>query len=434
MKRIPLILLMLAVLLLAALPAVGQEEGQEIGPDEVVSQILGVFRSLTTNPRDFEEEIKELVVVPEGLAGRPAMPYMSIFMFYLFFAGDTVEPAVVQEETATVTVRPEPIQLVLVQQEGRWKLDPEATYASLPESIHQTLEPLLARARGQALATASLSNLREIALAGMIFANDHDGRLPQADTWMDDLAPYVRSEQVFKSPLAPDLEWGYAMNEALAGMDVYDLYYPTQVVLFFESDLGTRNAAGGLEAVPDPPRNELGNAFAFADVRGIRSREIPNFAVEFGAREREKAQQNACLSNTKELALAALMFAADHDDKLPDADRWMDQILPYTGNEAIFKCPAAPDLEYGYAMNAALSGVGIGAITNRVELVLFFESNLGTRNAAGGPEAVCQPGRHMGANNYAFLDGHCKQHREIPNFTPEIGGERGAGGPPPPAD
>lgn len=283
MKRGSLILLTLAVMLLTTLPAVGQEEGQELGPDEVVSRILEVFRSLMTNPRDRQEEIKELVVTPEGPVGRPAMtPYMGIFMFYLLFAGDSAEPAVIQEETATVTIRPQPIQFVLTQQEGQWKLDLEATYASLPEAVRSTFEPMVARARGQAQAVSSLNNLRQIALAGLMYAADHEGRLPDADTWMDDLAPYVNNTEVYKSPLAPGLEYGYAMNEALSGKPLDVIGNLAETVLFFESNLGTRNAVGGPEAIADRAQRWTGIAFAFADGHVARSRETPSFTLQLG--------------------------------------------------------------------------------------------------------------------------------------------------------
>ncbi|HEY3398178.1 MAG TPA: H-X9-DG-CTERM domain-containing protein [Armatimonadota bacterium] len=146
--------------------------------------------------------------------------------------------------------------------------------------------------------------------------------------------------------------------------------------------------------------------------------------------EQAKAEQNDCMSNLKQIMLGALMYANDHGQRLPDAAKWMDELMPYVKNELIFKDPAAPELAYGYAMNVAFSGVKLDTLALPAETVIFFDSALGTRNAAGGAAAVAL--RHNGGANYAFADGHCKWDRaplvkDAPKPT-----EQGAGGPPPP--
>ena len=143
----------------------------------------------------------------------------------------------------------------------------------------------------------------------------------------------------------------------------------------------------------------------------------------------ERAGQTACLSNLKQLSLAAMMFAQDHDQTLPSADQWTDQLMPYLKNEAILKCPAAPELECAYALNAALAGKRLKDLPNPAEAILFFESNLGKRNATGTLEEVAVPGRHRGGNVYAFADGHIKWMGEPPGAAPPP--PPGAGGPPP---
>jgi len=150
-----------------------------------------------------------------------------------------------------------------------------------------------------------------------------------------------------------------------------------------------------------------------------RFRDFMDKIGQAAATQRPAARQSACLSNLKQLALGAMMWVDDHDGKLPDADKWVDELMPYIKNEAIFKCPSAPDLEYGYAMNAVLSGVNIKELQRPSEMVLFFDSHVGTRNATGGREAVCDPGRHEGGNCYAYADGHAKWLAEIPDLNPK---------------
>lgn len=148
---------------------------------------------------------------------------------------------------------------------------------------------------------------------------------------------------------------------------------------------------------------------------------------------REQARAEACFSNLKQLALAAIMFAVDHDNQLPSADKWTDELIPYLKNEAIPKCPAAPDLECAYALNRTVAGRPIAALTQPTEEILFFESNLGQRNATGTLKDLAEPPRHQGGNNYAFADGHCQWSREVPGSVPPPAGP-GAGGPAPAAE
>jgi len=69
------------------------------------------------------------------------------------------------------------------------------------------------------------------------------------------------------------------------------------------------------------------------------------------ARAREKARQTSCLSNVKQLDLAAMMYAQDYDELLPcdyyacnsstTHARLVGQILPYMKNQQILYCPSA---------------------------------------------------------------------------------------------
>lgn len=74
------------------------------------------------------------------------------------------------------------------------------------------------------------------------------------------------------------------------------------------------------------------------------------------AQAREKARQTACLSNMKQLGLAAVMYAQDYDEvnvpswwgrgpswsgfTWPGNQRWQDGLLPYVKNIDIYTCPS----------------------------------------------------------------------------------------------
>jgi len=67
------------------------------------------------------------------------------------------------------------------------------------------------------------------------------------------------------------------------------------------------------------------------------------------AQAREKARQTSCLSNEKQIGLAALQYAQDFDETMPQlyyfknspsTVHWMDLLYPYIKSEAIFTCPS----------------------------------------------------------------------------------------------
>jgi prepilin-type N-terminal cleavage/methylation domain-containing protein/prepilin-type processing-associated H-X9-DG protein len=65
------------------------------------------------------------------------------------------------------------------------------------------------------------------------------------------------------------------------------------------------------------------------------------------ARAREKARQTSCLSNVKEITLAALMYSQDYDETIAigweaggEQNYWYPRWYPYTKNVQIFNCPS----------------------------------------------------------------------------------------------
>jgi prepilin-type N-terminal cleavage/methylation domain-containing protein/prepilin-type processing-associated H-X9-DG protein len=67
------------------------------------------------------------------------------------------------------------------------------------------------------------------------------------------------------------------------------------------------------------------------------------------AQAREKARQTSCMSNTRQIGTALMMYAQDYDEVVvlnnnaPDKQLlvWLDLLLPYTKNTGIFVCPSA---------------------------------------------------------------------------------------------
>lgn len=117
-----------------------------------------------------------------------------------------------------------------------------------------------------------------------------------------------------------------------------------------------------------------------------------------------------CVSNLKQLALAARMYANDSGDKFPYATNWCDAIQKYSGSQKIFYCPANQQAQLcGYGYNAALSGLEEDKV--HPATVMLFEIPDGW-NVSGGPEEMIQRARHHTVINVAFADGSVRQMKQ----------------------
>ncbi len=126
------------------------------------------------------------------------------------------------------------------------------------------------------------------------------------------------------------------------------------------------------------------------------------------ARAKVKAQNIQCMNHVKQLALSGIMYANDHNDRLPDADRWCDLVQTYLGTTAtsVLLCPAGNQSDRcHYAFNAKLSSVELKNIGSPAQTVLFVEAG-GGWNVSGGPELLAKPSRHHGSRVVGFVDGH----------------------------
>ena len=172
------------------------------------------------------------------------------------------------------------------------------------------------------------------------------------------------------------------------------------------------------------------------------------------ARARENARKSNCLSNCKQLALAALAYAQDYDETLPKARNfatpsnyglWTSVIHPYVKNGNIFRCPSRttngytstvvnpvtgiPLQQTGYGWNIGTSdtsyhnGVGyydgddqpwvaLAQVPVPAETIMLGDISHYTDNhiylvyATGAVSYT--PNLHTDGGNYAFVDGHVK--------------------------
>ena len=169
------------------------------------------------------------------------------------------------------------------------------------------------------------------------------------------------------------------------------------------------------------------------------------------AKAREKARQSSCLSNTKQIVLAALQYSQDYDEKTPGHGCgwrdlslghaeicWAQKISPYCKNTQIFTCPSDSTRSaqppptgtarrdgngYGSSLQyvAPRVGTAIGTIVSPAETIWYADATTGYIRApsccgisTATPLCANAPGndniawRHNEGANFAFVDGHAK--------------------------
>ncbi len=137
---------------------------------------------------------------------------------------------------------------------------------------------------------------------------------------------------------------------------------------------------------------------------------------------RENARRTACLSNTKQLAIAAIQYEQDNDEKTPGGvninglgSGWAGQIYTYVKSTGVFKCPddstnlPGTVVSYGFNRNCAVYngsqnppppvGQSLAAFTSPAKSVLLFEVvNSGYYDVTIGDQLL--PGHQNGDDTY----------------------------------
>jgi prepilin-type N-terminal cleavage/methylation domain-containing protein/prepilin-type processing-associated H-X9-DG protein len=123
------------------------------------------------------------------------------------------------------------------------------------------------------------------------------------------------------------------------------------------------------------------------------------------AKAREKARQTTCLNNQRQIATAALLYAQDHDELLPDATAFWGEIGL---NKGVLVCPTAGSkVANGYVFNAWMGGTALGDIAIPDAQVLVADG-VATRSSAPNLAyyAADCTARHAGQTVTAYADGH----------------------------
>lgn len=164
-----------------------------------------------------------------------------------------------------------------------------------------------------------------------------------------------------------------------------------------------------------------------------------------------RAESASCISNLRNLGIAARLYADDYDDRLVPAMLtdgasirvcWDITIQAYVNNQGLFLCPSdeyprqlqgVRCLPRSYGINLELAEVGgyagsslrISNIKDPIGTVLFCELNgqryctHGVRYSHDGLSRVATI-RHGSGSNYTFVDGHTKWLRPEATERPKL--------------
>jgi prepilin-type N-terminal cleavage/methylation domain-containing protein/prepilin-type processing-associated H-X9-DG protein len=175
------------------------------------------------------------------------------------------------------------------------------------------------------------------------------------------------------------------------------------------------------------------------------------------ARAREKARQNTCLSNVKQLMLGVLMYTTDYDDFFPSCSAPSGAPIyalldPYIKNSQIINCPSdinATATYHSYAFSVLGAGILAPAPANSGVFVVGDQYNptpscVGLRNLSNPANTValcdsrtttsgyqfnyncqnCYAGagvesRHNDGTNAGYCDGHASWRGTGPRPSPD---------------
>jgi len=248
----------------------------------------------------------------------------------------------------------------------------------------------------------SVTRIQSVNTAALIYAGDYDDCLPLAANWVDGTWPYSRSDSIYRSPIVErhdPTQYGYAYNIALAGVLDSAVDRGT-TVSFFDSTILARNAASTTSTLPSPPRYVGVNTIVYLDGHA---------QAPFGREPTVEQLYGESQTRMKQLSVALIEYANDNDNRLPLANKWMDETLPYCYDSEVYRSPQVershPDL-FGYAFNFDLSGLNIAEIADPATTISLFDSTVLTWNATASLSTMPNPPRYRDKNTIGYADGH----------------------------
>jgi len=132
------------------------------------------------------------------------------------------------------------------------------------------LVPVLQSARAAAKMTTCLSNVKDCALAQVMYAGANDDFFPDGGRWMDLTQQYRHYEAVPTCPYLAPGAGGYAMSRALSRKAAEKIIDPGITILIFETAREGKNVEAPEKEMLKMPRDSGGISIGFADGHAAR--------------------------------------------------------------------------------------------------------------------------------------------------------------------
>lgn len=141
------------------------------------------------------------------------------------------------------------------------------------------LFPVFSKARGKGRQAACISNVHQIGLAALQYAQDYDEMMPgRGQPWYDGIFPYTHNRQIYVCPDRKDLPRGYGQNPLTAGVGQGIFWDASSKILFADcfqatydanvwwvNDPGNDICNAASDSPPPTNRHNDGVIFGFAD-------------------------------------------------------------------------------------------------------------------------------------------------------------------------
>jgi|GEM_PF-5527297 len=124
-----------------------------------------------------------------------------------------------------------------------------------------------------------------------------------------------------------------------------------------------------------------------------------------GAAVQAESQFGQCQSQLKQLGLGALQYAQDFDEVFPSHEEWQKDIMPYTRNADLLRCPKDAENPNSYSFNTDMGNFPIAQVRAPAQTILMYEGKerkFDFRHQVGEEKLT----------NVLFVDGHIKAFSE----------------------
>ena len=132
-----------------------------------------------------------------------------------------------------------------------------------------------------------VGNLSKVLLGLQIYSLDNDDRLPLSESWADATLAYVDKKSDFRCAMLNTRDtdqYGHAFNSQLSGKRIEEVRPDKTMPILFDSRSTRWGAFGGMNLLPESPRNGKGHGVAFivgaalvprSELPGVLDRPVP---------------------------------------------------------------------------------------------------------------------------------------------------------------